>query len=560
MVWEIDRQKTASDRPTMINSHQNKSEQVFIEDVLRGQARILEMIATGCRLIDVLDAITRFTESQAPGIRCAVAFMDAESRLRPASGPTLPPEYSGPFDEVPIPPYLDPCGLAAYKKEEVVSENIDTDARWSDGFRSFTRTHGLRACWSRPVLDSQRSVIGTFAVYSVLPGAPEIRHRELMEIACRLSSIAIERQRREERLHLYGEIIGRSTEAIRILEPCGKIIEQNAAHRKMFGISDDALRGKTPAAIFGDEQFSRILNGLAETGRFEGELTATINGESHLMEVSTFSVKDRDGKVLCHVGVSRDVTEKRKGEDELKMSHALLESTVRIRTSQLHRLSARLLTAQDEERRRIARELHDSVGQYLAGIQMNLDAALRGNSAILGPVANRISDSAEMAQRCLSEVRTVSYLLHPPLLDEMGLASALAWYADGFAQRSGIRVELDIPKDLGRLATDIETALFRVVQQGLANVHSHSGSHVAKIRLARDAENVIAEICDEGRGISPEALDRLHSGTQLLGVGIAGMRGRVSDMGGRFDIRSGPDGTTIEVSLPISGNSEALSE
>ena len=535
----------------MINSHQNKSEQVFIEDVLRGQARILEMIATGCRLIDVLDAITRFTESQAPGIRCTVAFLDAESRLRPASGPTLPPEYSGSLDEVPIPPVTDPCGLAAYQKEEVVSENIDTDSRWSDGFRSFTRTHGLRACWSRPVLDSQRSVIGTFAVYSVLPGAPEIRHRELMEIACRLSSIAIERQRREERLHLYAEIISRSTEAIRILEPCGKIIEQNAAHRKMFGISDDALRGKTPAAIFGDEQFSRILNGLAETGRFEGELTATINGESRLIEVSTFSVKDRDGKVLCHVGVSRDVTEKRKGEDELKMSHALLESTVRIRTSQLHRLSARLLTAQDEERRRIARELHDSVGQYLAGIQMNLDAALRENPAIPSSLATRISDSAEMSQRCLSEVRTMSYLLHPPLLDEMGLTSALGWYVEGFAQRSGIRIELAIPKDLGRLPSDTETALFRVVQQGLANIHRHSGSLIAKICVKLDAENVTVEICDEGRGIRPGMLGGFLSGTQFVGMGLAGMRERITGIGGKFDIRSGDKGTTIEVTLPL---------
>ena len=246
----------------------------------------------------------------------------------------------------------------------------------------------------------------------------------------------------------------------------------------------------------------------------------------------------------CALGLIRSL----EAEQEARRSS---EALVGARTSQLHQLSARLLTAQDEERRRIARELHDSAGQYLAGIQMNLDAALRENPAIPGPLATRISDSAEMAQRCLSEVRTMSYLLHPPLLDEMGLTSALAWYADGFAQRSGIRIELDIPKDLGRLPSDTETALFRVVQQGLANIHRHSGSLMARICVKLDAENVTVEICDEGRGIQPEMLNGFLSDTQFVGMGMAGMRERITGIGGQFDIRSGEKGTTIEVTLPL---------
>jgi len=246
----------------------------------------------------------------------------------------------------------------------------------------------------------------------------------------------------------------------------------------------------------------------------------------------------------CALGLIRSL----EAEQEARRSS---EALVGARTSQLHQLSARLLTAQDEERRRIARELHDSAGQYLAGIQMNLDAALRENPAIPGPLATRISDSAEMAQRCLSEVRTMSYLLHPPLLDEMGLTSALAWYADGFAQRSGIRIELDIPKDLGRLPSDTETALFRVVQQGLANIHRHSGSLMARICVKLDAENVMVEICDEGRGIPPEMLNGFLSDTQFVGMGMAGMRERITGIGGQFDIRSGEKGTTIEVTLPL---------
>ena len=175
---------------------------------------------------------------------------------------------------------------------------------------------------------------------------------------------------------------------------------------------------------------------------------------------------------------------------------------------------------QDVERRHLARELHDSAGQYLAGIQMNLSALLRPDSGIADSVRARISDSMDMAKLCTSEIRTMSYLLHPPLLDEMGLLTAISWYAEGFAERSGIRVDLEIPETFARLPSEIETALFRVVQQSLANIHRHSGSMVALIRINVDADAVRVEIRDEGRGISPEVLAGFHSGTRLLGVGI----------------------------------------
>jgi signal transduction histidine kinase len=145
----------------------------------------------------------------------------------------------------------------------------------------------------------------------------------------------------------------------------------------------------------------------------------------------------------------------------------------------------------------------------------------------------------------------MSYLLHPPLLDELGLNSAISLYVEGFAQRSGINVELAIPDDLGRLPAEIETALFRVVQQSLANIHRHADSLTAKIAIARDAEYVTVEVCDEGKGIPQETLNGFFAGTHLVGVGMAGMRERVRNLGGRFDIRSSNSGTTIEVSLPI---------
>jgi signal transduction histidine kinase len=245
-----------------------------------------------------------------------------------------------------------------------------------------------------------------------------------------------------------------------------------------------------------------------------------------------------------------EIEARKRTEMLLRRTQTEMEAIIDDRTEQLRHLSARVISLQDEERRRIARELHDSAGQYLAAIEMNL-SGLNQNPNLDESVARQISDSLDMANRCTSEVRTISYLLHPPLLDEMGLVSALAWFVEGFAERSGIKVQLDAPKDLGRLPRETETVLFRVVQQSLANIHRHSGSHVAKIRMEADAESVHVEICDEGRGIEPDVLKGFDAGRKLIGVGIAGMRERVRVMGGRFSIRSTGEGTTIDVSLPL---------
>lgn len=225
--------------------------------------------------------------------------------------------------------------MAAYLKQQVISENIEADERWSDRFRAITRQHGLKACWSTPIFDSRALCIATFAIYVERPCAPTAHHFGLIEIATRLAGIAIERQLKEDRLHLFAEVISRSTEAIRISDHNDRTAEQNAAHREMFGLTDDEIKGHTSAMIFGEGQSARVLALLNEDGQFNGELVATINGRSRLIDVSAFAVMNQDNKAVCHVALSRDVTEKRQSEKALKDSHSTLKSLVTERTAAL---------------------------------------------------------------------------------------------------------------------------------------------------------------------------------------------------------------------------------
>ena len=243
----------------------------------------------------------------------------------------------------------------------------------------------------------------------------------------------------------------------------------------------------------------------------------------------------------------------RNGRSELEVR--VQERTVELDTvnKSLRDLSARLLQLQDDERRRIARELHDSVGQLLAGLTMNL-SAVRADIDRLGKTAAALTDSEALVQEMSKEVRTISHLLHPPLLDEAGLSSAVRWYTDGFAQRSKIEVDLDLPADFGRLSPELETAIFRVVQECLTNIHRHSGSPIAMIRLLRFNGEVHVEVKDKGKGIPIEKREELASaGTP--GVGIRGMRERMRQLGGVLEITSNGDGTVILARLPAVENS-----
>lgn len=264
--------------------------------------------------------------------------------------------------------------------------------------------------------------------------------------------------------------------------------------------------------------------------------------------------------VTCSAAIIAMGESRRRENARLHTEQGELEKRVRDRTADLdtandnlRELSARLLQLQDDERRRIARELHDSVGQTLAALAMNL-SAVRLDFERIAQTASALVDSENLVRDMSTEVRTISHLLHPPLLDEAGLSSALRWYVEGFAVRSKIKVDLDLPEDFGRLPRESETAIFRVVQECLTNIHRHSGSPVAKIRLRHRDQEVLVEIADKGKGIPPEKQEHLLS-TGAPGVGIRGMRERLRQLGGTLDINSNGTGTVVIVKLPVPDSS-----
>jgi signal transduction histidine kinase len=217
----------------------------------------------------------------------------------------------------------------------------------------------------------------------------------------------------------------------------------------------------------------------------------------------------------------------------------------------VRQLSGRLLKVQDEERRRIARELHDSLGQLLSSLKINLDHMMSRSTGMTAQQEEIMTTCLELAQQSLDETRTLSYLLHPPLLDEFGFASAAKWYVDGFVKRSKIDVKLEIAPDFARMPDEVELALFRVLQESLTNIHRHSGSSTAEI-VARNLQHVVTlQITDHGKGIPMEILEKFRRIRGGVGVGLAGMRERIEELGGNLNIQSEGQATVLEVLIPV---------
>jgi PAS domain S-box-containing protein len=350
------------------------------------------------------------------------------------------------------------------------------------------------------------------------------RHKETERVA---------RQSRE----VVNAFFSSSTVGFAILDAQYRYRRINEVLATMVGRSPADFVGRSVGEIFGagESNPETAFREVIETGTpiLDREVSVEIPGKPGELRhwlVNYFPIRDDHGAVNEIGVISVDVTARRSAEGAIR------------------RLSGRLLNLQDQERRRIARELHDSLGQYLAGLKMTIELLAQPNTR---GKAGLFVECSEILERCISETRTLSHLLHPPLLDEAGFASAAKWFVHGFSQRSGIPVTFDLESNFPRLPETIEIALFRVLQESLTNVHRHSRAGGAEIHVDLQPHEVILEVCDQGCGIPSHVLIPIKKNGTQSGVGLAGMRERVNELGGRLEIDSSEQGTTIRVTLPL---------
>lgn len=271
------------------------------------------------------------------------------------------------------------------------------------------------------------------------------------------------------------------------------------------------------------------------------------NGEYRWFRARAVPIGNTQGEIVRWYGSCSDIHDSKLLEKSIRDSANELERLVDSRTSELRRLSGRLMTMQDEERRRIAREIHDGLGQELAAAKMILDGILAKDTS---PAMRQASaDASQLVDRAIQQVRTISHLLHPPLLDEVGLVSALRWFLEGLSERSGISVSLTVdPPNLGRLKPEVETAIFRIIQEALTNMFRHSGARNGSVTVAEKDGSITVTVKDDGKGID-EQITQMRP--ESIGVGIGGMRQRVNELGGSLRLANANPGTLVEVVIPL---------
>ncbi len=291
------------------------------------------------------------------------------------------------------------------------------------------------------------------------------------------------------------------------------------------------------------------MQSLETGGNYESEFRLrSPEGSYRWFRSRAVPIRDPEGSIVKWYGTCSDIHDSKLLEQSIRDNAIELEKMVDRRTDELRRLSVRLMTTQDQERRRIARDLHDGLGQELAVAKMVLDKALLQKPAPAQEPA--WAQASGLIDRAIQQVRTMSHLLHPPLLDEVGLLSALGWYVDGFTERSGIEASLAVhPPDFPRPTPEVETAIFRMVQEALTNVFRHAEAGKVWITLTQREGTMVVAVRDDGKGIAKEIAD-LRPGS--VGVGIGGMKQRVKEFGGELRLTSTHPGTLVEVMIPCS--------
>lgn len=467
--------------------------------------------------------------------------------------------------------------------------NIEAALRLEQLWNDLARTHAFSLCCAYPMSSFNREehrepFLKICAEHTrVIPAesytaliSEEDRHRAVARWQQRAEALdtQIALHRSEELLQLLVEAV--QDYAIFTLDPQGQITSWNNGAERLKGYKASEIIGRHFSCFYPEEDVqsgkpNRALEVAAREGRFEDEgWRKRKDGSRFWANVVITPIRDHSGALIGFGKVTRDFTERMDAQQALRNANRELKREIdeRIKAQRklldsersLRQLSRHLLSTQDEERRRIGRDLHDSVGQYLMVLKMKLD--LLKPSTETGAAARASQDIAEctrLAEECIKEVRTISYLLYPPMLEEVGLRPAVVWYLEGFTKRSGIKTTFDVSADLRRFPRDVELALFRVLQEGLTNVHRHSASPTAHVRLKVKNGAAILEVSDKGKGMPAGVFDACN-GMGVLGIGLRSMSERMRQVGGGLEVKSTSAGTTITATVPIEQSSSAVAK
>ena len=462
------------------------------------------------------------------------------------------------------------CGRALRSGEPVIIEDVERDPQYAP-LRAIARAADYRAVVSAPLIGADGILLGMVSTHFGSVHRPSEQDLRRLDLYVRQAADFIRRCRTEETLRQSQErfraLVNATSYVVYRMSPDWSEMRQLDG-KGFISDTDKSRKDWLQEYIHADDQplvLKAIRDAIDTKSVFQLEhRVKRADGSLGWTYSRAVPVVGENGELVEWFGAASDVTARKEAEENYIKLAETLDAQVRLRTKeledrnadvlrqseQLRELSWQLLQTQDEERRHIARELHDSAGQTLAVLGMNLSMLVdeaKQKAPALGRSAEEIN---ELVQQLTKEIRTMSYLLHPPLLDENGLPAAISWYVSGLGDRSGLDVSLQISEEFGRLPRGMELVIFRVVQECITNIHRHSGSKNADIRIVREPERVLIEAKDYGKGIPSEKLAEIR--TKGSGVGIRGMRERLRQFNGEMMISSTPGGTTILVTIPIS--------
>jgi PAS domain S-box-containing protein len=522
------------------------TERKLSEELNLTQSKVLEMVTRGEPLIDTLDVLLRMIEAQSPGMHCSIVLLDPHgTHIRHVAAPSLPPEYIKGVDGLAIGACAGSCGTAAYRREPVFVADIATDPLW-ENYKHLALPYGLRACWSTPILDAQRNVLGTFAIFYRSVGLPEKRQLSLIETATHITAICINKQRADAALQeseaRFRALVEYSPDCIAVavderlvyVNPSGlKLIRATSFSQVEGRYTLDFAPPELRDII--RERRKIVLEQSASSPVIEFPLLR-LDGSS--VQVESQAVPFIYGGKPAILNLIRDVTERKQAEIE-RGERADRERKAREEFTHL------LIASQEAERRRIAGELHDSLGQNLSIIKNRALLATR-IANVPAPAAEHLQAIERVADDAITETRNLAHNLRPAHIEQVGITASLQELIREVSQSSEIRFERRVENVDGVFNQDAATNVYRIAQEALNNLIKHSHAKQAIITVERDLHSVRLRVADDGVGFDPvRALAQ-------RGLGLTSITERVRMLGGHLDIQSAPGkGTQVAIEVPV---------